>query len=62
MKLRSSTTFLKVLDFIGAAGGDRTHFLVKPPKTRASIGLHKIQRLKTAKKWMTQVDDTWWPV
>ena len=34
----------------GAAGGDRTHFWVKPLATRATVGLRKIQQVKKALK------------
>jgi hypothetical protein len=37
----------------GAAGGDRTHFWVKPLETRTGIGLRKIQLVKKRQK----VDD-----
>ena len=39
--------------FTGAAGGDRTHFWVKPLETPTNIGLRKIQQVKKRQ----QVDD-----
>lgn len=46
---RLEKTF-KINKLVGAAGGDRTHFWIKPLATRANIGLHKIQQLKKDKK------------
>jgi hypothetical protein len=40
-------------DGLGAAGGDRTHFLVHSSATRATVGLRKIQRVEKTLK----VDD-----